>query len=284
MDATLSPSAGVRILIVDDEDRVREGLRWSLHLSGYQVDEAASGVQALAILGRGAFDVMLLDMNMPAMDGVEVMERARRQQSDLAIIVLTGHATLDSAIAAVKAGASDYLLKPVSIQNLQAAVSRALLARADFLRQQRLVELMGQAADVLRSPNRPQPAATDWSIEPHAALLTIGDLTLNVDKRLATVGGSTPRAAELTEAETAILQELMRHPDQVRSCRQLVRAAWGYEASEMEAAGIVRSHIFRLRKKLEVDPANPQYVKTVRGGGYFLAMQANDKKQDSTNG
>ena len=111
-----------RILVVDDEDRVREGLCWSLRVSGYTVDEALSGAQALALLGRGAFDLMLLDMNMPAMDGVEVMERARRVQPDLAIIVLTGHATLDSAIAAVKWGAGDYLLKPVGVQGLQAAV------------------------------------------------------------------------------------------------------------------------------------------------------------------
>lgn len=268
------PAANAHILVVDDEDSVRDGLCWSLRLSGYQVEEAAVGAQALAILSgatkhhRGVFDLMLLDMNMPGMGGVEVMEQARLRQPDLAIIVLTGHATLDSAIAAVKAGASDYLLKPVSIPTLLAAVGRALIARAESLRQQRLVELMHQAADMLRPPAEAPPAGG----EP-ATRLRCGALTLSLEKRLASVDGSPPRSAELTEAEAAILHDLMRHPDQVRTCRQLVHAAWGYDASEAEAAGMVRSHIFRLRKKIEVDPASPRFVKTVRGGGYFLAKE-----------
>lgn len=275
-DPTSSPAAA-HILVVDDEDAVREGLCWSLRLSGYRVEEAAAGSQALAMLtniSHGVFDLMLLDMNMPAMGGVEVMEQVRRRQPDLAIIVLTGHATLDSAIAAVKAGASDYLLKPVSIPTLQAAVSRALNARAERLRQQRVVDLMSEVADVLHPPETTRAVE-----EPVSQLLRLGALSLDVDKRLVVVDGPAsgvsdgpaPVSAELTEAETAILQDLIRHADQVRSCRQLVRSAWGYDTTEIEAAGMVRSHIFRLRKKLEADPANPQYVKTVRGGGYFLA-------------
>lgn len=266
------PAANAHILVVDDEDSVRDGLCWSLQLSGYQVEEAAAGPQALAILSGttkhhcGVFDVMLLDMNMPGMGGVEVMEQAKLRQPDLAIIILTGHATLESAIAAVKAGASDYLLKPVSIPTLLAAVNRALIARAESVRQQRLVELMNQAADMLRPPAVAPPAGG----EP-ATGLRCGTLTLSLEKRLISVDGARPGAAELTEAEAAILQELMRHPDQVRTCRQLVKAAWGYDTSEVEAAGMVRSHVFRLRKKIEVDPASPRFVKTVRGGGYFLA-------------
>lgn len=257
-----------RILVVDDEDRVREGLCWSLRVAGYQVDEAAAGVQALALLGRGAFDLLLLDMNMPAMDGVEVMERARRVQNDLAIIVLTGHATLDSAIAAVKWGAGDYLLKPVGIQALQAAVSKALAERAELQRQQQVMALMNQVAAVLQPADaRPVDPA---GAQDASSLLRVGALALNVAKRTVTIDAPEPRTAELTEAEATILQELMRHPDQVRTCRQLVYAAWGYDMSEAEAAGTVRSHLFRLRKKIELDSANPQYIKTVRGGGYFL--------------
>lgn len=261
-----------RILVVDDEDRVREGLCWSLRMTGYYVDEASAGAQALAALGRARFDLMLLDMNMPAMDGVEVMERARAVQPDLAIIVLTGHGTLDSAIAAVKWGASDYLLKPVSSQGLHAAVRAALARRADLQRQQQVVALMSQVAAVLHTPERPErtTAASANTAEP-ANIVRAGALALDVAKRTVTVDAPEPRTAELTEAEAAILQELMRHPDQVRTCRQLVYAAWGYDMSEAEAAGTVRSHLFRLRKKIEIDSANPQFIKTVRGGGYFLA-------------
>ena len=261
-----------RILVVDDEDRVREGLCWSLRMTGFHVDDASAGVQALAALGRAAFDLMLLDMNMPAMDGVEVMERARAVQPDLAIIVLTGHGTLDSAIAAVKWGASDYLLKPVSSQSLHAAVSAALARRADHQRQQQVMALMSQVAAVLHAPERPERAiaAPVDTAEP-ANTVRAGALALDVGKRTVTVDAPEPRVAELTEAEAVILQELMRHPDQVRTCRQLVYAAWGYDMSEAEAAGTVRSHLFRLRKKIELDSGNPQFIKTVRGGGYFLA-------------
>lgn len=257
-----------RILVVDDEDRVREGLCWSLRMTGYQVDEAASGVQALALLGRGTFDLMLLDMNMPSMDGVEVMERARRVQPDLAIIVLTGHATLDSAIAAVKWGASDYQLKPVGIQSLKAAVNKALEERAGQLRQQQVMALMSQVTAVLQPPDR-MPAEATAASQPDK-VLSVGGLALDVAKRTVTIDAEEPRSAELTEAEADILQELMRHPDQVRTCRQLVYAAWGHDMSEAEAAGTVRSHLFRLRKKIELDSGNPQFIKTVRGGGYFL--------------
>ena len=98
-------------------------------------------------------------------------------------------------------------------------------------------------------------------------------LSLDVAKRTVTIQGPHPHTAELTEAETALLHELMRHPDQVRTCRQLVQAAWGYDVSEAEAASIVRSHISRLRKKIELEPGEPQRVKTVRGGGYFLVTR-----------
>jgi DNA-binding response OmpR family regulator len=242
-------------LVVDDEDPVREGLVWSLRLSGYQVEGAASGAQALSLLSRRAFDLMLLDMNMPAMDGVEVMMQARRRQPDLAIVVLTGHATVDSAIAAVKAGAGDYLLKPASIQHLQAAVAQALTARADRLRQQRVVALLGQAAEILQPPAL-ETSATAATGEP-ATVLAAGALLLDLPKRIV----------------TALLQELMRHPNQVRTCRQLVQAVWSYDLGEVEAAGMVRPHIARLRKKTEVDPGAPQHVKTVRGGGYFLMTE-----------
>jgi DNA-binding response OmpR family regulator len=258
------PSSPARILVVDDEEGVRAGLCWSLRLSGYQVDEASSGPQALASLLQNTFDLILLDIRMPSMDGVELMARVRQQQPDLAIVVLTGHATVDSAVAAVKAGASDYLLKPVSIQDLQAAVSKALQARADLLRRQQVVDLVSRAASVLK-PVEPPPA------EASATVLEAGGITLDVARRLARVAGEAPRAVELTEAETAILQELMRYPDQVRTCRRLVYAAWGYDLSEAQAAGTVRTHIFRLRRKLEIDASSPQLIKTVRGGGYFLS-------------
>ncbi len=128
------PVPGALVLVVDDEPNVCSALTRSLTLSGYRADAASSGHQALGLLQRTPYDLMLLDLRMPGMDGVEVMQRAREVRPDLLIIVLTGHATLESAITAVESHATDYLLKPVSLHDVATAVATALLQRAKVLR------------------------------------------------------------------------------------------------------------------------------------------------------
>ncbi len=258
-----------RLLVVDDEETVREGLRWSLHLSGFQVEEAESGPVALAWLGRAPFDVMVVDMAMPGMGGVEVMLAARRLQPDLAILILTGHATLESAIAAVKAGAADYLLKPVSVHDLKETVMKALRKQAERRRQQQAEQLLNRVRETLAV--EPGEAGSGPATEPASPQLRYGRLTLDVEKRAVTVDGPDMRKVMLTAGETAILRELLKHPEQVRSCRQLVKAAWDYDMLEIEATSMVRSYIYRLRKKIERDAEHPRMLRTVRGGGYYLA-------------
>lgn len=277
------PPTPARLLIVDDEAHIRNGLGWSLRLNGYDVEEAASGSEALARLYHGAYDLMILDMNMPDLDGMEVMRRAHEHSPTLAIVVLTGHATLESAIAAVKANAADYLLKPVSMHDLAAVVAHALAVRAEQRQQQHVMDLVSQVVDALRKPEGAETAelaqpGTARGAAPQEAenFVRAGLLTLDLGKRIVTVAGNTPdvtlRTAEVTEGEATILHELMRHAGQVRSARQLVYAAWGYSLMELEAANIVRSYIYRLRRKLEADPDHPQLLKTVRGGGYYLSV------------
>ena len=152
-----SPTPPARLLVVDDEAHIRNGLGWSLRLNGYDVEEAASGSEALARLYHGVYDLMILDMNMPGLDGIEVMQRAHQHAPTLAIVVLTGHATLESAIAAVKAAAADYLLKPVSMHDLAAVVARALAARAEQRQQRHVMDLMSQVVDALRKPETSEP-------------------------------------------------------------------------------------------------------------------------------
>ncbi|HEC35279.1 MAG TPA: response regulator, partial [Anaerolineae bacterium] len=118
-------TAQARVLVVDDERRLRSALVSSLSLLGYQVDQAASGQQALEMLRQRSYDLMLLDIRMPGMDGIEVMHRVRQVCPGLVIIVLTGHASLESAITAVKCDAADYLLKPIGLSALADAVANA---------------------------------------------------------------------------------------------------------------------------------------------------------------
>lgn len=259
------PVPEARVLVVDDEPNVRSALTRSLTLLGYRADAASSGHQALGMLQRTPYDLMVLDLRMPRMDGVEVMQRARQERPDLLIIVLTGHATLESAIAAVKSHAIDYLLKPASLQDVAAAVATALQQRAKALRRQHLLEVMDQTLDALRESEAPEPRLPTLE-----RFLSAGPVTLDCEKRLAVIGDTPSRSAELTENELSILTYLMARPDQVVSSHELARAALGYGVTEHEARNIVRPHIFRLRRKLEADPKEPRLIRTVRGRGYLF--------------
>ncbi len=262
-----------RILVVDDEPNVCNAVARALNLMGYETQEANSGQAALQRLNNQAFDLMILDMRMPEMDGIEVMQRAHQQYPDLLILVLTGHATLESAIAAVKSGAADYLLKPVVIADIAAAVDAALRPRAGQLQQKywlrQVSEAVGEALDALRRAEVPLPVPL--AVEPAAErFLHTGPMTLDRSKRLLIISEEPPHIIELSKGEALVLALLMESPDQVLSCRQLVHTAWGYELDERESQSVVRPYIFRLRRKIEIDPDHPQVIQTVRGSGYLF--------------
>lgn len=237
-----------RVLVVDDEAEVRSVLMRFLDLLGYCVEEASSGYQALEMLERTPCDVMVLDICMPSMDGVEVMRRVRQVHPGLPIILLTGHATLESAIAAVRSHAADYLLKPASMHDVATAVTGALEQHAQ-----------GERPRVL-SPER---------------FLCAGSVTLDRRRRLVIVtkadsGGSLN--AKLTPSEAALLAYLMQHPGIAVSCHELARAALGYDnVSHEEAEKIIRPHICRLRGKIEPDPRRPHSILTAPDKRYLFA-------------
>jgi DNA-binding response OmpR family regulator len=261
MDPTAPPPIPqARVLIVDDEEPVRTALARSLTLLKYSADVAASGEQALEMLERAPYDVMLLDLRMPGLGGVEVMRRAAQVRSDLSIVVLTGHATLESAIAAVKSDAVDYLLKPASIHELAAAVSKALQRRAETLRRQRLF----RALEGETSTETPRASTL-------AQLLHAGPIVVDRESGLAVVAGTDDAGdltAELTVCEAKLLAYMMQHPHAALSCRELARSALGYDLTEREAQGIVRPHICRLRKKIEPHSYGPRLIRTISGRGY----------------
>ena len=270
-----------RVLVVDDEAPIRSAMVRALSLLGYQAEEAADGTAAVQRLQNAVFDLMLLDMQMPGLHGRLVMEQARQLQPGLLIIVLTGHATLDTAIAAVKSGAVDYLIKPASVYDIAQAITRNLQTRATQLRRQQLIDLLGETVDALRgtgplpstealSTTGPNAGAETVQPPPANRLVQSGALVLDPDQRHLLVKAAPPRIVELTEGEVAILLPLLENPDQVFTCRQLVKAAWNYTMDELEAQSLVRPHIFRLRRKLEIDHEHPHYLRTVRSKGYVL--------------
>jgi len=267
-----------QLLVVDDEVNVRVTLSMFLQRRGYHVGEASSGLEALAQLHGTAYDLMVLDMMMPGMTGMEVMRCAREICPDLAIIVLTAHATVESAIAAVKANVTDYMLKPCNLEDLAVTVARTLQERLRQTQRQRLLSMVGEVMDSLRQTDVPLPPALQPvpAVAPPAApivnVLRVGPLTLDRDKRLATLGHNPSQAVELTEGETAILEALMQHPNQVFSCNQLADVTAGCDGlDKWTVENIVRSSVFRLRQKIESAPDKPSLIRTVRGRGYFFA-------------
>jgi DNA-binding response OmpR family regulator len=268
------PAPRARVLVVDDEAHVRSALTRSLTLLGYRADAAASGYQALEMLERAPYDAMVLDIHMPGMDGVEVMERACQACPDLSIVLLTGRATLESAIAAVRSHAADYLLKPASVHDIAAVIDSGVQQRAEKLRRQHLLQVMGQTLDEVRRIGAPETPTGAPPTPARERLLSADPVTLDRERRLVVVagGGDTgSHGAELTVTEAVLLAYLMQRPGAALSCGELARSALGYDVTEKEAQGIVRPHICRLRKKIEPDPAHPCLIRTISGQGYLFA-------------
>lgn len=268
MTPTSTPNA-VRVLVVDDEPHIRKSLVRALELSGYSADGAESGQVALNKLRRTRYDVMVLDMRLPDLDGTQVMSAARQQDSDLIILILTGHATLPSAIAAVKAGATDYLLKPLSVQEIIAAIQNAWNKRAHQRRRQQMIETVIQALRAVDEPPTNDPSST--LLTTTERFRQSGNLIFDRTKRLLTFTNDFTRVVALTEGEAQVLECLMDAADTPLSCRQIAARAWRYDLDEIEAESLVRPYIFRLRQKIERDAQNPTLIRTIRGRGYLLA-------------
>jgi DNA-binding response OmpR family regulator len=273
-DLAVTPSIlQPHVLVVDDEANVRSALARSLTLLGYRADGAASGYQALEMLAHAHYDAMVLDLRMPGMDGVEVMQQASRMCPGLIIIVLTGHAGLESAITAVKSGAADYLLKPTRARDIAAVITDALQEHAEKLRRQHLLRVMGQVFDEVRGIEAPGESPPVPTQESH---LRAGPVTLDRERGrvvVTGVGDAGSLSAELTSCQAKLLAYMMQRPHAVLSCRELARFALGYDVTvtEIEAQGIVRPHICRLRQKIEPDPADPHLICTLPGRGYLFA-------------
>jgi DNA-binding response OmpR family regulator len=221
-----------RILAVEDDERIRTGLRLALEDEGWAVEEAENGEDALLLFRRAPADVVLIDIMLPGIDGFEVC-RSLRRSSDVPIIMVTARADTHDVVAGLEAGADDYLTKPFAPKELSARI-RALLRRA-------------------RTP------------EPGITHLRFGDLEIVPDAGVVTLSGGE---VHLTKTEFRLLCELASSPGRVFSREVLLERVWGY--GYFGDGRLVDVHIRRLRTKIETDPANPRHVITVRGLGYKL--------------
>jgi DNA-binding response OmpR family regulator len=255
------------ILIVDDEALVRRVLGDALRRSGYTIESAASGHEALERLQEPGVDLLLLDLQLGDLDGVEVMRAARQRWPQLPIVMLTAHGSLPSAIEAVRCGAADYLLKPIGLDELRTRVGAALsLVEAERARGQELRAIFTRMGAVLRDEGLldeiPPPAPAPTTI------YRSGPLCLDTQRHTVTLNS---QLVEVTPSEFTILRELLSHPGAVVTCRQLVQALNTPTDDEEEARQLIRPHIVRLRRKVEPDAQQPTYLLAVRSVGYRWA-------------
>lgn len=253
-----------KILLVEDQETLRFFLERSLRDAGHTVLAVATAQAARAALERDRFALALIDLRLPDASGLDVIADVRQHYPDTGVIILTAYADLDSALAALRSNVYDYLIKPIDISKLLAVVAEGL-ERQRQQRQQR--ELLAQIEQSSRQLLQVLGGASDNHAMPTNKERTnrLGDLVLD-EKGIAAWWKGKP--LNLTATEFALLAALARRPGEVVSCAELVRAAYNYELIEPSARDLIKPHMYRLRQKIEPDPARARHLVNVRGRGY----------------
>jgi DNA-binding response OmpR family regulator len=223
-----------RILIIEDDERIRSSMRLALEDEGYSVVDVASGEEGVSRFTEQPAELVLIDLMLPGIDGFEAC-RTLRRQSTVPVIMVTARSDTHDVVAGLEAGADDYVTKPFVAKELAARI-RALLRRA-----------------------RP--------VDHGPEALTFGDVELIPDAGVVRRAGVE---VHCTRTEFRLLCELAENPGKVLSREQLLERVWGYDY--FGDGRLVDVHVRRLRTKVEPDPANPQFILTVRGMGYKLAV------------
>jgi DNA-binding response OmpR family regulator len=230
----------LRVLAVDDEAAIRRTVGEGLQRAGHTVVTASSGEEALDILRETPFDVAVVDLNLGGeIDGLDILEAIRWRWPATAVLILTAHGSLDSAITAIRDGVDDYLLKPARPAEVRDAVRRAARRRATMLDQRR--------ADEARVVQR-------------------GQFLVKLDEHVAMRAG---QPLDLTPQEMKLLVHLMENAPRVSSPTELVQVVRDYKPESLyEARQVIKWYVHRLRQAVEPDPSSPRHIVNMRGVGY----------------
>jgi len=254
-----------KLLVVDDEPGVRTSIKGILEQEGYLVTTAASGEEALAAMERDVFDLILVDLKMPGMDGLEVMSEAKSRMPDTVVIILTAYGTLDSAIGALRQGAHDYLLKPCSVQEIVGSVEMGLATHRQTLRRRELVSSIEQSVRQLEASTIPPQQQEEGPSLPRFVRTRL--LLLDREKQIVVVRGEP---LNLTPTEFRLLACLMDNMNRTLSFKELAHEVLHYECSAQEARRALKTHLWRLRKKLRSAAGDDFWIVNVRGKGYMF--------------
>ncbi|MEP7285960.1 MAG: response regulator transcription factor [Chloroflexota bacterium] len=274
VDTSNSPDPeSAHILVVDDEGAIRYSISKTLQRIGYQVSAAASSEEALEMMVEQTFDVVLTDIRMPGLTGVELLAKIKEKAPDSIVILMTGYASLGTAVESLRMGAHDYLIKPSSSQDIRQSVARGLERAHNLQRRRQLLdaiqtnvkELTGGLDGNNKVNNITRSTAP---VQPQMTTMTLGPLTIFPGAYRIQVGD---KSLDLTPTEFDLLLYLAAHRGRVVPCYELVREVRGYTVDEAEAREVIRPHISNLRRKLEKAGQDPDLIVNVRGIGYRLS-------------
>jgi len=270
------------VLVVDDEGPNRYSVSKTLQRAGYIVNEAASGEDALEMVRLQEYDVVLTDIIMEGIDGIELLRRVKETSPDAIVILLTGYASLGSAVEALRLGAHDYLIKPSSSVDILQSVSRGIERARNLKRRRRLLdaiknevhELASSTPSISATPPQdlygeaanPAPARLATQEAPSSAM-KLGALTVYPGRYQASIN---EKPIDLTPTEFDLLLYLAAHQGRVVPCSELVREVRGYDVDEAEAREVIRPHVSNLRRKLKQVGQDEDLITNVRGIGYRL--------------
>lgn len=273
------------ILVVDDEGANRYSVSKTLQRVGYIVNEAASGEEALDFVENQEYDVVLSDIRMQGIDGVELLRRIKEQSPDAIVILMTGYASLGTAVEALRLGAHDYLIKPSSSNDIRQSVSRGIERARNLRRRRRLLETIKHDVFELTRADRdaataafdPSPA-DDLSQDVYSGAvpdigtnsMQLGPLTVHTGRYQISIDD---KPIDLTPTEFDLLLYLAAHRGRVVPCHELVREVRGYAVDEAEAREVIRPHVSNLRRKLKDAGQEEDLIVNVRGIGYRLNDQ-----------
>ena len=274
------PTAGVsaarpKILIAEDELSIRRVFQRLLEHHGYAVSTAASAEEALALLELEPFDLLLTDLRLGPVDGVTLMISARERDPALEVIMISGCATLESAIAAVRYGAYNYILKPGQVGELEASVAAALARRHQSLSASPS-SYPGHTAHRYLAEDTSRPHDTIVAIpaaprlQQRPACLQIADLHIDIDRHQVSRGADRLR---LSSNEFNILVYLAKRAEQVVTSQKIACDVLGYSCKDHEARVLVKARIWSLRQRIEAQPSQPRLLVSIRGVGYKLTAE-----------
>ena len=263
------------ILIVDDENNLRKTLSRILEKANFNVLSSPNGKQALKIIAEEKVDLAFIDLMMPGMSGIELLSNIREINPRLPVLILTGNATLETAINAVKEGARDYLLKPANPDLIITRIKEILAEQEQPERQRELISQIRSLAAELQSITKDERMASTellHTVPPTNPdrFLTKGIFQVDMHARHLTV---KLEYIPLSPSNFDYFVTLIKHSPETVAYEQLVKESQGYELSRYEAKEMSRWRIHELRKVLEENPKSPKYIITIRGKGYRLVTE-----------